>query len=1395
MERNFMEIYDTQKQNNTDAFFRLVETMKRAKANKRPFCLFIGAGCSLSSSLTHSITTEQIIKDCLIRSSSPDYEIPSSWECLYRDFVNNVWHCLANEDRREMLFDCFDNLVPSKGYKYLKTLVENGYIQYIITTNFDMLIDTILIDIPHKVYVSNLPVRNIKNGSNIELIKVHGDIENGNLRFSPDELFELPESISSKIRDRSHCNCLVCGYRGQDTGVMKSLSMESEYTSFWASPRRPSEINHFETHHIYNWMNSRNSNNNFIYGDILGNFDTLMQKLAESLLGAESRSFLPNYWENNLIANSMQVNEKIVNIFCNIVNCSDVISEEYNWQPMYPFYAENYKSVLNAYLQFYKTKVGKTLKALQIPENEVEALLLGVAIEIVTRTSGLQISAVDYAKKIKNLYNEHNYHYSPDESFWDALFIILSALVDLPDKKVWEEVEHIRLNMNSGGRFYLNVKKPMLHKMYTILNILNLCGILHPTSIDREYDDIKLHYKKVLENKSHYIDIENNKLILHLDNITKQEYDHIYSIFFETHQAIISGSAFVSSPTLLPDVDVLSNCSNTYNVNFSEYIYNKSNFLTTNFLKLRTAFEFDSEKYVKTPTDDAILNFLNSSKAGMFLIGSSGSGKTKTIQHFCEKNQDNYVIAATSPKCNSYDCDNGIGIFFRDILDNHIYNQKQILEMINQVLSSSQRKLILIFDGLNEISSDTEVCVTHYKNLLSLIELISVNKIYNCKVIVTCRDIAFLDYCNNCGLYPLPEYCYCNTNANSSVPYYQIQPLSLELQIEFCKTYIRNINQQEAFITDLKNNRFIQSSFTHPYLIAIAGSCYEKTTSDITLLVSNVFAQFTRQMLKRLTFKDDVVLAQKVINTYCSLLISSQSPTPKITTFLLLNSEELYEHRLIYSRILKELQDINLFTKEDSSDRIRISHDRIEEYIISDFLYHSFEPQVYVNRVVSLATTDSIFSCALQSYFDRCIINSQYADILDNLIVWYNINPQLVPLLFVCAVGHLKPDDLRDLMVRILYNYKNPKETIEIIILGLKQALSFGQLDYPYNIFDTLDSITSDTMVFSNYKAHWKYIASKYYSKFQNDHNKALAFCNEALKFCEPDSNMYHIISLQLSILQTNYTNDTVTLDTFENLYKYFRDRNEIEYATECILHWGSFLRKCSKFEEAICVYQKINPDELLSYPQLCSSLLRKIGTAHKNIVQRFLRELKEIKDLSREELESLYAHYNSAINSFQTSKIYLKNTISVEMLSLLSEITETAIIVVPIMKEQRYYADVYLAEEEKQLSYIPLPEQEVLFMRNKARLLEYDGNYTEAMETLVAAKKYAFDTTMAFRLFEINYQLCRLTMRQWEHLNNDERQIGIEAMNVALSYPLDKNNEYYKVLIKTKDIIDKKMF
>jgi len=1390
-----MEVYKTTNGNHTAAFFRLADSMKRAKQNGRPFCLFIGAGCSLSSSV-RPITTEQVIKDCLIRCMGPKYDPPKTWEHLYKDFVNHVWECYAPEDRREILYECFKDSKPSIGYMKLKELVTHGYIKKIITTNFDMLIDDVLSELPHITQVSNFSKRTIKGGSDIVLFKVHGDIENGGLRFSPRELTTLPPDITNTVSEFSRCSCLVCGYRGQDVGIMCSLDTSSEYSAFWAAPKRPLESDFYENSQVFDWMNARKSSSNFIYGDILGTFDELMTQLVHTLIGNNSITTIPDCWESSMIVSSLETNQKVMDIFCNLLKCSDELSEQYEWVPIYPFFAKDYKNVLNAYLFFYHQQSGDNIPVpLQMPENEVESLLMGLAIEIVARTAGIPVMPLDYADSLRLLFDSKGYHYSPDISFWNGLGMILESMQDQTVPLNWDAVKNIRLNMNNNGRFTVDIKQPMLHKIATVLDVLNLCGLMFPTSANDGYD-MEKNCKRVLESKSHYLSMENGQVVLHFENMSSQEYEHIYNLFLRDHRAIISGTAVISAPCLREKGDSQQlRTAAVVDSTLSEYIRTRAKEMTVAFLRLRTVFDFDNNQYVSTPIEDAIDSFVQSSKSGLFLIGSSGSGKTKNLQHFCAQRHERLIVAATAPKCGYASGKYGADVFWGDLLATNSIDSDKVFQSIQDLLVLTNRYLVMIFDGLNEMNGGFNECIRQYKMLFKFMEDIHRLGLANWKVIVTCRDFAFLDYCKNSGVYPSAKVCFCETKTNTSVPYYQIQPLPIELQIRFAESYIADPALRNRFITDLRNNRFIREMFTHPYMIAIASKCYSNNLDGGPALISDIFGYFTRQMLHRLDQPRDIVRAQKVIDVYFSLLLSPLTPSRNITVFLLLSSDELFPEQEEYLHIIQALQDINLFTTSEESDYIRISHDRIEEYLLSDYLYRSECSEDVVGQVLKFATIDSTYSCAVQAFFHRTVKDGRIFDIMRFLPQWYDINPHIVPAMFVSSLISLHIQDYVDIAAKSTFAQDLGREIMDILIQGLGQLLSYSQTEYPVEIFSALDVLSSTYPQLGAYRAYWNYAAAKYYMTIKNDYRKAIIYCDEALLSSGKDSEIYHVVMLQQNMLRSKTENTTDILETFESLYTHFSGRQEWAYAGECIVSWGAMLRRQTEFEEALQVYQRIPLERLNNYPLLRASIYRRIGTVYKNLVQRIARRVrKEEGIISEEELFQIKENYTEAISSFQLARAELGNSTNVETLSLLSEMAETSIVVIPFMPEQRYFADVYLAEEEKLLSYIPIPEREVLFMRNRARLLELDENYKEAVGTLVEAKSYIEGDPRSFRMFEIDYQICRTVMRHWNELSEELHIIGEQALSDALCFDLGNKNEYHKVLLQTKKFFESKL-
>lgn len=211
------------------------------------------------------------------------------------------------------------------------------------------------------------------------------------------------------------------------------------------------------------------------------------------------------------------------------------------------------------------------------------------------------------------------------------------------------------------------------------------------------------------------------------------------------------------------------------------------------------------------------------------------------MQHFIETAANNFIIAATTPKCGRMDNHQGIEIFFNEIKSKSAIDTKLFLQDIDMLLKAQDKILVLMIDGINEITGNFENCVTHYRIIIQNLKNFLNWKIENIKIVVTCRDFAFLEYCRYTGLYPSAENCYHQTSGNNVKPYYQISPLTLELQIEFCNAYIANKESKKLFIEDLKNNKYVQQTFTSPYLIAIVGNHYRQDSWGEYIYISMIY--------------------------------------------------------------------------------------------------------------------------------------------------------------------------------------------------------------------------------------------------------------------------------------------------------------------------------------------------------------------------------------------------------------------------------------------------------------------------------------------------------------------------------------------------------------------------
>ncbi|MEI9931844.1 MAG: SIR2 family protein [Rhizomicrobium sp.] len=267
-------------------FRELVRLMRVQRDKGKGICVFLGAGCSLSSSES-DLSTTAIIRDYLTEVS-PGIDFSNTTdEENFRRFINS-WLSLGVKDRDSVLARRIPpNLEPSDGYRALARLVSAGYVKAIITTNFDNLIDKALLrsGVDYEFHCGRQPPTNPTGKPPIAtLLKIHGGLNQCELAFSPDAVEQLSRVTKKSVQEWSAMPLLVVGYSGQDRGVMTALSTARAHTAFWASPNEPSRSDRARTDRIFTWLDKRVPKGaTFLHGSRYGYFDTLLAGLFEEL--------------------------------------------------------------------------------------------------------------------------------------------------------------------------------------------------------------------------------------------------------------------------------------------------------------------------------------------------------------------------------------------------------------------------------------------------------------------------------------------------------------------------------------------------------------------------------------------------------------------------------------------------------------------------------------------------------------------------------------------------------------------------------------------------------------------------------------------------------------------------------------------------------------------------------------------------------------------------------------------------------------------------------------------------------------------------------------------------------------------------------------------------------
>lgn len=240
--------------------------------------MMLGAGASLKSGIK---PTTQIMSE-LLEQFGGGIEGPD-----LRHRFNQLWGQWDEKQKNQYLMP-YLNADPSPGYAPLAAAIRQGYIDTIVTFNFDRLLQKALVsaglheDEDFKVIVRgdhaddrlialmDLPEPRIK------ILKLHGSLTGATFLWSEREMLNYPPSIEKLVAGLTARPIVICGYGFQDTCVLRAFSPDGGAIYCVNPDGIPSGLRGF--------MINRRSENLVIDGPD-GRFDSFFALVADSLNG------------------------------------------------------------------------------------------------------------------------------------------------------------------------------------------------------------------------------------------------------------------------------------------------------------------------------------------------------------------------------------------------------------------------------------------------------------------------------------------------------------------------------------------------------------------------------------------------------------------------------------------------------------------------------------------------------------------------------------------------------------------------------------------------------------------------------------------------------------------------------------------------------------------------------------------------------------------------------------------------------------------------------------------------------------------------------------------------------------------------------------------------------
>ena len=253
----------------------LAQFIKDKKKRGEKFVLMLGAGASLSS----GIKPTSAIMEELVKAH------PASAPGSVEDRFDALW-ASATKSARAAMIEPYLTAPPSEGFQRLAELIAFGYFDFVITFNFDRLLELAFDDLGFNDYKTIIRGETaldaigslIKSPKpRVKLLKMHGSLDSADyFLFSKEEMLNYPPELEAILSELTARDIIICGYAFNDMCVMRAFNPSKDAGAiYFVNPAGA-------VGQIKGFLPARRSQDKVIEGD-LGLFDPFVTTLHGAL--------------------------------------------------------------------------------------------------------------------------------------------------------------------------------------------------------------------------------------------------------------------------------------------------------------------------------------------------------------------------------------------------------------------------------------------------------------------------------------------------------------------------------------------------------------------------------------------------------------------------------------------------------------------------------------------------------------------------------------------------------------------------------------------------------------------------------------------------------------------------------------------------------------------------------------------------------------------------------------------------------------------------------------------------------------------------------------------------------------------------------------------------------